>query len=44
MIVVDGDPVQDISCLKDPANVLAVLKGGEWVKDELAESAARSRL
>jgi imidazolonepropionase-like amidohydrolase len=36
--VVDGDPLQDITCLADSANVLAVLKGGEVVKDGLVET------
>ena len=40
LIVVDGDPVQDVTCLKDAGSVLAVLKGGEWVKDELTGRAA----
>ncbi|HJO25414.1 MAG: amidohydrolase family protein [Myxococcota bacterium] len=37
VVVLDGDPLQDITCLADPANVLAVLKGGEVVKDLLGE-------
>jgi imidazolonepropionase-like amidohydrolase len=32
LIVVDGDPLADITCLKNPANVRAVLKGGAFVK------------
>jgi imidazolonepropionase-like amidohydrolase len=36
LIVVDGDPLADITCLKNPANVRAVLKGGAFVKDGLA--------
>jgi imidazolonepropionase-like amidohydrolase len=35
LIVVDGDPVADITCLKDPAHVRAVLKGGAFTKDTL---------
>jgi imidazolonepropionase-like amidohydrolase len=35
VVVVDGDPTTDISCLKDPANLLAILKNGEFVKDVL---------
>ena len=37
VIVVDGDPLQDITCLKDPANVLVVLRNGEVEKDGLAK-------
>ena len=40
VVVVDGDPLQDITRLSDPANVLAVLKGGEVMKDILVESAS----
>jgi imidazolonepropionase-like amidohydrolase len=35
LIVVDGDPIADISVLGDPARLLAVLKGGTAIKDEL---------
>ncbi len=38
VIVVDGDPLQDITCLKDPANVLVVLKNGAVEKDGLVRS------
>jgi len=38
LIIVAGDPGRDISCLRYPDNVLAVLKGGDWVKNELARS------
>ncbi len=34
LVVVDGDPAADISVLADPANVLAVLKGGALMKGE----------
>ena len=36
LLVVDGDPLSDIGVLQDPARLLAVLKGGTLVKDELA--------
>jgi imidazolonepropionase-like amidohydrolase len=35
LIAVDGDPVSDITCLKDPTRVRAVLKGGAFTKDTL---------
>jgi imidazolonepropionase-like amidohydrolase len=35
LIVVDGDPLSDITCLKNPAKIQAVLKGGAFVKDLL---------
>ena len=35
LIVIEGDPLSDITCLKDPARVSAVLKSGEWLKDTL---------
>ena len=38
VVVLDGDPLQDITCLEGSANVLAVLKGGELVKDCLVET------
>jgi imidazolonepropionase-like amidohydrolase len=31
--VVDGDPIKDISILKDKDNILLVIKGGKIVKD-----------
>lgn len=36
LVVVRGDPLADITCLKDPSNVQAVLKDGAFVKDRLA--------
>lgn len=33
LIVIDGDPLADITVLQDPAKILTVLKGGEPVKD-----------
>jgi len=39
LVVVDGDPTTDIQCLENADNVLAVLKGGVFEKDELARAA-----
>ena len=36
LLVVDGDPLRDISVLQDQVRLLAVMKGGTLVKDELA--------
>jgi imidazolonepropionase-like amidohydrolase len=36
LLVVDGDPLEDISLLQDQARIAAVMKGGALVKDELA--------
>ncbi len=35
LLVVDGDPLGDIGVLQDQARLLAVMKGGTMVKDEL---------
>ncbi len=35
LLVVDGDPLFDISCLKDRDNLLAILKDGVFYKDAL---------
>jgi imidazolonepropionase-like amidohydrolase len=35
LLVVDGDPVADIAVLQDQSRLLAVMKGGTLVKDEL---------
>jgi len=40
LLVVDGDPSQDITCLRDPSNLKAILKGGAFVKDALASAPA----
>ncbi len=40
LLVVDGDPLADISVLQDEARVLAVLKGGALVSDNLDALAA----
>ena len=36
LLVVDGDPSDDISLLADPANLPAIVKDGTFVKDALA--------
>lgn len=36
LVVIDGDPLSDITVLQDPARLLAVLKCGTPAKDELA--------
>jgi imidazolonepropionase-like amidohydrolase len=41
LLVVDGDPVADIAILQDQAKLLAVMKGGTLVRDELGLLAAR---
>jgi imidazolonepropionase-like amidohydrolase len=38
LIVVDGDPLVDITCLEDPTRVELVLKGGVALKDTLGVS------
>jgi imidazolonepropionase-like amidohydrolase len=38
LVVVKGDPLHDITCLKNPGNVQAVLKNGAFVKDQLAQA------
>jgi imidazolonepropionase-like amidohydrolase len=35
LLVVDGNPVDDIHVLEDGANLLGILKGGRWIKDAL---------
>ncbi len=37
LLVVDGDPLADLSLLADRDNLLAVLKGGQLVKDHLPD-------
>jgi imidazolonepropionase-like amidohydrolase len=36
LLVVDGDPSVDVSVLGDPTRLLAILKGGAFVKDALS--------
>jgi imidazolonepropionase-like amidohydrolase len=40
LVVVDGNPVHDLRTLSDPAKILAVLKGGRFMVDRLADIAA----
>jgi imidazolonepropionase-like amidohydrolase len=42
LLVLDGDPVADISCLGDPDRILAIIKGGAFVKDSLGDEVAGS--
>jgi imidazolonepropionase-like amidohydrolase len=35
LLVVDGDPVADISVLRDGSRISAVMKDGSFLKDEL---------
>ena len=37
LLVVNGDPIADIGCLQDRDKLLAVMKGGLFVKDRLDE-------
>ena len=37
LLVVDGDPLADITVLQEPTNLLAIIKGGDLVKDRLAD-------
>lgn len=41
LVVVDGDPSVDIGVLSDPARVVAVMKGGTFVKDDMGRVADR---
>ncbi len=48
LLVVDGDPLADIGVLQDRARLVAIMKGGTLVMDELdalgpAEATALSR-
>ena len=36
LLVIDGDPLADITVLQDRTNLLAIVKGGQMVKDDLA--------
>ena len=40
LLVVDGDPVADINVLRDPAALIAILKGGQAVTDRLPSPSA----
>jgi imidazolonepropionase-like amidohydrolase len=35
LLVVDGDPLGDIAVLQNPERLLAIMKGGTLIKDEL---------
>jgi len=35
LLVVDGDPLTDIAILQDGAKMLAIMKGGTLVRDDL---------
>jgi imidazolonepropionase-like amidohydrolase len=35
LLVVDGDPLADVTVLQDRTNLLAIIKGGQLVKDDL---------
>jgi imidazolonepropionase-like amidohydrolase len=37
LLVVDGNPLTDITVLQERANLVAILKGGQLVKDRLSE-------
>jgi imidazolonepropionase-like amidohydrolase len=37
LLVVDGDPVADVAVLKDQAKLLAIVKDGQLVKDQLLD-------
>jgi imidazolonepropionase-like amidohydrolase len=37
LLVVDGNPLTDITVLQDPDNLLGILIGGRWIKDGLAD-------
>jgi imidazolonepropionase-like amidohydrolase len=38
LLVVDGDPIADISVLADGSRILAIMKDGRFMKDELVRS------
>ncbi len=41
LLVVDGDPLSNVAVLEDRSKLLAILKGGTFVKDELRGRPAR---
>jgi imidazolonepropionase-like amidohydrolase len=43
LLVVDGNPLNDLSVLQDPTKLLAIMKGGELVKDSLPDLPASDR-
>ncbi len=44
LVIVRGDPLADIGLLGDPANVRAVMKGGQFEKNQMAEQPSRRTL
>jgi imidazolonepropionase-like amidohydrolase len=36
LLIVDGNPIDDMSILDDSKNLLAIVKGGTFMKDDLA--------
>jgi imidazolonepropionase-like amidohydrolase len=36
LLVVDGDPIADIACLRDPTRMPAIVKDGVFVRDQLS--------
>ena len=40
LLVIDGDPISDITCLKDRGNIRAIVKDGAFYKDELGATAS----
>jgi imidazolonepropionase-like amidohydrolase len=42
LLVVDGDPLVDIRCLHDSTRLLAILKGGAFMKDALGAAGPRA--
>jgi len=42
LLIVDGDPLADIAVLKQPERLLAIVKGGVLVKDQLAHGKGAS--
>jgi imidazolonepropionase-like amidohydrolase len=39
LLVIDGDPLADIGILKQQEKLLAIMKGGAFVKDDLRRAA-----
>jgi imidazolonepropionase-like amidohydrolase len=43
LLIVDGDPIADITILQDRGRLLGIMKCGAWIKDELAGLEAAPR-
>lgn len=43
MILVDGDPLKDVTLLQDQANILAIMKDGQFHKSPIAPTRRRQR-